>query len=66
MLIIKTSECPYISKTKASITGTDYFCEYDGMGFDSMLAHCRHCEMFNNMLKNGITELRRLEDERNA
>ena len=42
--------CPYINKEKAEIFGTEYYCDFDGMEFDSMLAHCKHCELYTMLL----------------
>lgn len=43
--------CPYINKLKAEFYGTLYYCDFDGMEFDSMTAHCKHCEMYENLMK---------------
>jgi len=51
MIDTKELECPYNNKVKAAYCGTPYYCDFDGMEFESMIAHCSNCEMFENLLK---------------
>ena len=44
-------KCPYINKEKAEKVGTQYYCDFDGMEFESMAAHCENCEMYRNLLR---------------
>lgn len=48
--------CPYINKRKAELWDTKYFCDFDGMEFDSMRAHCAHCEMYENLIRTAIAK----------
>lgn len=43
-------KCPYINKEKAEAVGTEYFCDFDNMEFDSMQAHCKYCEIYHHIL----------------
>lgn len=58
MLELKDLVCPYINKEKAKLFDTLYFCDFDGMEFDSMKAHCSHCEMYENMIKRNLRWVR--------
>lgn len=51
MANLKDLECPYINKKKAALHGTNYYCEFDGMEFDSMQSHCWTCEMYECLMK---------------
>jgi hypothetical protein len=51
MPIIHELTCPYINKIKAAFCNTLYYCDFDNMEFDSMKAHCKHCEMYENLMK---------------
>lgn len=51
--------CPYIDQQKAELLGTNYFCDFDNMEFDSMHVHCNHCEMYEQLIKNAM---RRFEE----
>ena len=42
--------CPYINKEKAKIFGTEYYCEYDKLEFNSIIAHCKYCEIYHMLL----------------
>lgn len=42
--------CPYIDKEKATLFETEYFCNFDGMEFDSMTVHCQFCEVYKALL----------------
>lgn len=49
--ILDELKCPYINHEKAEFFGTHYFCDYDNMEFESMTAHCQHCEMYKQLYK---------------
>lgn len=51
MSIIDELMCPYINKVKAAFCNTAYYCDFDHMEFESMPAHCRGCEMYDNLMK---------------
>ena len=40
---IKDLICPHIDNEKAKEADSLYYCDYDEMPFDSMLAHCMYC-----------------------
>lgn len=56
--------CPCINKLKAEFYGTLYYCEFDGMEFDSMNTHCKHCEMYENLMKKAKRMFREVCDDR--
>lgn len=51
MTAIEELTCPYIDKQKAALYGTNYYCDFDNMEFDSMVAHCEQCEMYEYLMK---------------
>ena len=51
MIDAKELECVYINKVKAAFCGTPYYCDFDGMEFESMPAHCSGCEMYAYLMK---------------
>ena len=53
----ETLECPYINKEKAKLLGTNYYCDFDSMEFDSTAAHCAFCEMYENMIRKAMREV---------
>ena len=61
MLTLDILTCPYIDKVEAAYHGTMYYCTYDEMEFESMEAHCKHCEMYRQIIKRALGELRHAE-----
>ena len=41
--------CPHIDKERAEKFAALYYCDYDGMPFDSMRAHCRYCPEYDRI-----------------
>lgn len=51
MSTIRELTCPYINKIKAAVLNTNYYCDFDHMEFEEMSSHCKHCEMYENLMK---------------
>lgn len=50
--------CPYINKKKAAQCGTPYYCELDGIEFESMLSHCKYCEVWDEIIDRNLGEVK--------
>lgn len=57
MIDTQSLVCPYIDKDIAQVSGTQYFCTFDKMEFESMEAHCKYCEMYRFLKKRGLEQL---------
>lgn len=52
-------KCKYNNKCLARKAGTNYYCDYDGMAFDLMPAHCKYCDVYAKMFTDYLEEFKK-------